>query len=364
MSKNETNREALAKIAALVRPALATQTYIPAYNHICFDGERATAFNDIGAIQVLAPVPIERCVPGELFIRALASFGGDNVMIQEGAGDSTLLVSSGRSKLKLPTMALKDFPFEIPKDEGPEIGIDRSMLNGIERCLLSAGTNPTHPAQMGVTLDISSDKPATAVLYSTDNFTISRYYTGAKIKLPGDSPVIMPTFFCEQLLALAKAFPDAPITLFLLPGALLAEFGSVATLFIRTLVNPEPIDFNKIISKHLDPLAMKDKLEPIPDAFDGAFGRAMLVLGGELDKVTKISYDDGVMKLHSSSAMGDSDDSINFPEGPNKPLEFFVDPQLIVRASKGCSSIALLPKVLVLADPDAKFLHLIAHCAA
>lgn len=360
-AKTNTNRQALLKIATLVRPALASQAYIPALTHIRFADGMATAYNDISAISVRSGVDMERCVPGELLIKTLASFGGEQIMVQ-GGKDGALLVSSGRSKLTIPTMPQESFPLDDDQiaGEGSEIGLDHSILKGIERCLVSVGNDPTHPAQMGVTLD--ADSKGLAVLFSTDNFTISRYQTKTKIDLPGDSPVIMPTFFCEQLLSLAKTFPDEPMTLVLLAGGLLVEFGEAAKLFTKTLFDLEPLDFPRIIDKHCKIGSIKTQLSAIPDSFDGALERALLVLGGVVDKATKIDID-GELQMFSTSSMGESNETMPYAgqEAPDEP--FWVDPSLLARASKLCAHVAFLPKVVILADSDVNFVHLVAHCS-
>jgi DNA polymerase III sliding clamp (beta) subunit (PCNA family) len=88
---------------------------------------------------VKSDLDINRCVPGDLLIRALASFAGDSVMIQPTKEKNEILVSSGRAKLKMPCMTLEDFPFEEPKEDGHAIDITDAMLKGIERCLISVG---------------------------------------------------------------------------------------------------------------------------------------------------------------------------------------------------------------------------------
>lgn len=364
MSANKTNvnREALLKITGLVRPALSTQSYIPALQTIKFDKGYATAYNDISAISVRAgDVEISRCLPGELLIKALTSFSAEQIMFQED-GDAGLVLSSGRSKIKMPTQAPKDFPLEWPADSDAEIILDHAILKGINACLISVGTDPTHPAQMGVTLDV--DDKGNAILFSTDNFTISRFQTKSKIKLPGDAPVILPRFFCEQLVILAKAFADDEMALLLFPGALMVEFGKNAKLFTKTPVDLEPLDFPRIMDKHCKLAGLKDQLADIPDNFDAAFGRALLVLSGEIDKVTKVTLGDGNFKMHSTSAMGDAEDTLPYKgEMAGEPSEpFYVDPALVSRASKACALMGFSSKVLVMADADAQFVHLVAYC--
>lgn len=358
---NEINREALLKVANLVRPALATAAYIPALTHIMFDGEYATAYNDISAISVRMDTPVERCLPGELLIRALGSFNAENILFQEGK-DGALVLKAGRGSLKLATLEKKAFPYEPPEAKGQGIAVDAGILKGIERCLLSVNNDPTHPAQMGVTLD--ADKEGHAVLFSTDNFTISRYQTSATIKLPGDAPVILPRFFCEQMVALTKAFPEETIKLWLLDGALLAEFGKSAELFSKTPVDLEPLDFPKIVSKHVKLDGLKKSLIDIPAAWESAFSRALLVLQGEDDMATKVQIDKSAIKLLSTSAMGEADDSLPYDAADDDPEDaFHVDPALVMRASKSCALLGFTKHVVILADADAKFVHIIAHCS-
>ena len=362
--KTTTNREALVKIAALVRPALATQAYIPALTHIRFGGEFASAYNDISAIMVKAAIDVQCCLPGELLIKALNSFGAESIAIQETAKDNAVVLSSGRSKLKIPTLPFDAFPLNLPDTKkASEIVLDASILKGIERCLMSVGNDPTHPAQMGVTLD--ADDKGNAILYSTDNFTISRYQAKSKIELPGDSPVILPTFFCQQLVTLSKAFPEEEVVLVMVPGALLVEFGKMAKLFNKTLVDLEPLDFPRIFDKHCKVSSLKDRLGKIPDSWDSAFNRAMLVLSGEVDKVTKITVGEETIKLHSTSTMGDSDDSMSHDiEHLDAPAEpFYIDPSLVLRASKACGLMTFNEKALALADAETQFIHLIAYCS-
>ncbi len=366
------NREALLKTVSLIRPALATQTFIPAYNHIAFDGDYAMAHNDIAAISVRCQFPEPCCVPGELLIRALGSFSADAVMLQRTSADQTLLVVSGRSKLKVPTMPLKSFPFDFPMPEssGECIFLTSEIIDAISQCLVSAGNNPNHPSTMGVTLDIDEDDRA--VLFATDNYTISRHSTSKVIQLPGKAPVILPTFFCNQLIALTKAFPELAkqITLYIMPGALLVEFGDEpgkpdAALFTKTIDDVEPLDFPKIIKKHVDISKLDKLLMPIPDAFDSAFSRQLLVLGSELDKVTRVSYNDGTMKLRSSSQVGESDEGFSF-DGPDEdnPPDFHIDPTFVIRGSKLCDRMAFGRGVLVMAGDKNSFLHIIAHVSA
>lgn len=365
------NRESLLKLLSLVRPALSTVDYIPALKHIRFHAFYATAYNDASAIEVKLPsaaLNLGLCVPGEMVIKALGSFNAENVMVQQNEKDHTILITSGRSKIKVPTMGIKDFPLSIPAGGStPSIELSDDVLTGIQRCLISVGNDPTHPATMGVTLDVSDD--GKIVLFSTDNATISRYQTKTKAKLPGDAPVILPTFFCEQLVALKRAYPQAEVEVELHPGALVAGFWNgkaatdpEATLFSKTLVDLTPIDFPKIIRKHCDVSAIGRDLQEIPIGFDAAFSRALLILSAEQDKATKVSVADGYIRLLSTSSNGESSDSLAWGDKVARD-PFFVDPALVARGLKACTHLAFMGKVFVMSDKDSTFLHLVSHCS-
>lgn len=354
------NRETLAKTLQLIRPALSTQSYIPALQHIRFDGEYATAYNDIAAIMVRAKYDIDGCVPGELFLRALGSFAGENVAIQ-GLSDKEVKISSGRAHLKLPVMAVKEFPFGAPVlEDAAEIPLDAGIIKGIETCLVNVGNDPTHPATMGVTLETEADGRPT--LYTTDNFTISRYQVGGstKIQLPGDSPVIMPTFFCQQLVTLARAFKDEKITLLILADALVVEFGRVALLFHKVMADLEPLNFPKVVKKTIGDKFSAKSLVPLPSAWEGAFQRALLVLEASPDKVSEVTVDAETIAVKTSSQIGDSNDSMPV-DGDLVHGRYHLDPSLVLRGSKLCAAVAFTDGGLVLSDSK-NFLHIIAYC--
>lgn len=355
-----TNRANLLRLASLVRPALSNQSFIPALTHIRFTAGQATAFNNVTAVTVRTPeLALEFCIPGEMLIKALNSFAADHVLIQESRKGSELVLTSGKGKLTIPTLPVKDFPFLSTKEVVPRITVTDDIIKGISLCLFSVGTDPTHPSQMGVTLGAED---GSAVLHSTDNFTISRYKTTSRTEMPADASVILPRFFCEQLLILAKAFPEEDLDLHIHAGALRVTFGKEATLFTTTIVDLVPLDFTDIIAKYFDVSALKKMLRPLPDTFDSAWSRALLVVASEQDKVTSVDVDEDEMLMVSKSAVGEATDTLPFIG--HHSVRFSIDPTLVARASKLCGSIALYKRVMVLASDDTTFMHLIAHCAA
>lgn len=348
------DRESVLKAVNQVKPALASQSYVPALTHVAFDGEYATTYNDITAIRVRCKTEFSRCLPGDLLQKALNNLTAPEVAFQEAEG--SIIVAAGRSKIKLASLPINDFPFAFPDDSrAAEIGLKKAVLAGIERCLISVGQDPSHPAQMGVTLESVGGE---ALLYSTDNYTISRYIVETKVKLPGDTPVILPTFFCEQLLALAKTFPDSKCALYIRPGSVVAQFEEDALLFTKMVVDLEPLDFVRILKRH----ASEDELSSgcdLPDGYEAAFQRALLVLGSGSEKVTRVSVTEGSMKLNTVSPYGEVTDRLKF--SGKEDLDIHIDPTLVLRASKVCDRILIKDNITVLSTKDGTFTHMIAH---
>jgi hypothetical protein len=309
---------------------------------------------------------LDCCVPGDLFIKALTGFAAKDVKVTPNGKEQSVTLTSGKGKIKLPTLTHADFPFRWPTYDGADfIFLDDDLIKGLQRCLVSVGSNPNHPAQMGITLDQDDGR---AVLYSTDNFSITRYETSTKIELPAEAPVILPTFFAEQILALAKAFPSEDLTLYLLDNALLLVVGSAgqgetAKLFSKTFVDLVPIDFPAIVKKHVASIDKLEKsLSPIPAGWEDALERSLLVLSTAVEKRLTISTTDDGLHLEAKSDYGEHEEDLPWLDPEVKAV--VVNPQIVLRGSANCSHLFFGKTVLALASKDASHLHLVAHYAS
>ncbi len=352
----ELNREALLRAVNQVKAALASQSYIPALTHIAFDGDSVMAYNDITGIRVKFPTELEFCIPGDMLIKALNSMSAADVSVTS-KDDATAMLSAGRSKIKLAYLPLKAFPFEIPTSSCKATKLSDGVLAGIELCLISVGNDPSHPAQMGVTMEQGT------VLYSTDNFTLSKYLSESKVELPGGRPVILPTFFCQQLLALCKAWPGESVSLEIREGSLTAHIGEFATLFSKMLVDLEPLDFDRIVQKYATHDEIDSKSSAIPDGFESALQRALLVLNDVVDKNTKVTVTDNKVRMLSTTTTAEAEDSLKF-DNKNEDVEFHTDPTLIARGSKVCTHVLFKSRALIMSAHKGDFVHMISHSSA
>lgn len=351
------DRATLLSALTLCRPALATQQFVPAFTHYLFSHGCVTAYNDLIGIEVAMQHDIEGCLPGEVLLRVLSSMPGSSVSVQEVDGTQTVLIASGRSRVKVPALPTSDFPMGWPQvGKMAEVPLNVDVFNGIRLCLPGVGVNPNHPAQMGVTL--GADEDGVGVLWSTDSHSLSRYVTEVTVDLPGDSPVVMPTAFCEQLLALSKAFPREDAVLCVSPGALLATFGRRARLQSRTAVDLQPLDFVGVYRRHT---GSAGKFHPIPVGWDDALARLLVVLTPETAKTATLTAGSGSISLSASSPLGEATDELEWPGGGAKAV--IVDPALLARGSKNVNEMAFCPSATLMRSTDGSFFHMVAHCA-
>lgn len=360
-----TAKAPLLKALLLVKPALAVQNFVPSLTHVAFTAGHVAGFNDTMAIFVKGDFgPLDdTCIPGKLATDALSSFSSDTVSITD-TGSGHLLMSAGRSKFKVPTLPITSWPFEFPDaemDAGHVAGdITEGMMRGMDRCLAGVGKDATHPAQMGVTLDVDGGTP---VFFSTDNFTISRSAhpdRAGKVALLSDTPVLLPSAFCEQVVALGKHFKTS-CSLIVMPGAVAAEFPAGAVVFTKTLVDVDPLDFPQVIKRHVEVGRASSVLRDVPATLSECLERVLMVVSSEVDKEASLTPDGRSLRIKASSATGDLEDSALYTGVSGDTV--LVDPALLVRGMKGCSSMALLPRSLLFATEDRQFMHLVSYCS-
>lgn len=357
------NRNKFLQALSVCRPALASQAFVPAYTHFLFTKGWVTAFNDLLGISVVLEHELAGCLPGDLLIKGLQSMTAGDVLVDPVPGKAAVLVQCGRAKLTLPTLPTDDFPVKWPNTKDTQfIAVTEEMLKGIAACLPGVGTNNNQPAQMGVTLEQGAKGP---VLWATDGNTMSQYVCDPDkgFTLPGEVPVIMPTQFCEQVLAVAKTLPKADMDIAVLPGMLLLEAldgdNVVARVMCRTLVDVQPLDFGAVKAKHTK---SAPDLAEMPAGWEEALQRALVVTANEVDKVLTLSASRKSLRMQATAATGDSEDTLDF-SGELPEEKVALDPVLVLRGSKLTDKMAFGATALLMSGRDGKFFHMIAHYA-
>ena len=351
---NIVDREKLLKVLNMVKPAVATKDYIPILNNFLFEDGAVTAYNDIIAINSACDVTINFCVSADLLIKALNSFKSETVEFYR-EGERGVMLKSGKSKINLPELPVDSFPEFITKTKLlGKFTASKEMLTGISRCLLATGNDANHPEQQGITLDPFYSETE-AALYSTDNATISRYTFVTDDEQ--HDPLILPTVFCEQLLAISKTLKvEAEVGIY--AGCLIARFareGKSAVLFGKRLVDTAPMSFTEIVDKYIN---KKLVLHDMPETFAECFERALMVQQANIPNISLVTVDNGKIKIESATSIGEAVDEIYFD---GEEVQFSIDPSLVKRTVDMADKIAMLRTVFVLAGDN--YLHLISHCS-
>lgn len=353
-------------LAALLacRPALASQQFVPAYTHFLFTRDRVTAYNDKLGIQVvLEGHDIDGCLPGDMLIKSLQTMTGDKVLVQDVEGERAVQLACGRAKVTLPLLMAEDFPIKWPNTEKqPFFAVTADVLAGLDACLPSVGINANQPAQQGVTITQGSGGP---VLWSTDGNTITQFMCNPdkNFELPGEVPLIMPTQFCEQVLAMSKTYGKADQDVIALPGMVVcecfegAEASFVARVMCRTLVDLVPLDFEGVMRRH----ATQEEWNELPPGWEEALQRALVVTASEVDKVARFSKHRGALKVETKSAITEGEDMLDY--GGNVPDKTALDPVLVLRGSKRATEVIFGAKALLLRGEKGKFTHMVAYYA-
>jgi hypothetical protein len=167
---------------------------------------------------------------------------------------------------------------------------------------------------------------------------------------------VMPTFFCNQLVALQEL--DDQISIEVYKGMLVAVFSDGTMLFTKTIADMEPSDFKRVVQKYIGNGDFKSY--PIPDTFDMAIERALLVQFADKSKSTEFSVVNKKLTIQTN-AQGNSTDEMTYS---GEDVTFMIDPSRIKKITPITTQMALLPDVMVLSDDTLDFLHLIAHIGA
>lgn len=332
----------------LAKVALGKATFVPVLSHFCLTGSAVEAFDDTTAVSVAFDTSVVCAVPGDLLLRLLTSLSSSTVALE--LKDNALHIAGARSKLKLPALGEEAFVFNHKYGTLlSECIVNQQVLEGIGKCLVSVGADPTHPAQMGITITGGDS----ATLYSTDNVTMSRFDLGAGV-WPEEESVLLPTMFCQQLLGLAKAFEGEELVIQFYDSCAVCLFGEKAKLYTKLLAIDKPLNFDAVF-KSMVPKG--GSYTELPPSWEAAFVRAA-ALADQKAPATHVVVEEGQALLDTTSTSGVASDSFDW-DAP--AADFWVDPQHVIRATKVCDQVQFGKRAVVMRQGE--FTHLITHCS-
>lgn len=362
------NRAAVAAALKVLRPAIATRPYVESMSHVLSSKGWLTAYDGSLAITVVMDAEfatMDACVPGEKLATTLEQFPGEEIEIKRA--DNALQIANGRSKIKLSVLPGADFLFEAP-DWADDFPVGPDFIAGLAACLPSVGKDEAMPATLGVTVSAVN---GILLMHATDNRTITRYEVSgsdAKVLQTFALPVLIPTAFCEQMVALSKTYPPAQrddvILMCLTKDHIMADFDK-ALIYARRQVDFRAVDFESTVQALCPTEVMGTLMVPIPDGLEGALARAAMVLAGETAGV-RITIDNEVMELNAVTKTATSQDVLGLSGWLNDvedALKFNIDPAMFMKAARSCDSILPTPTVLALIGQRGRLLHLVSHIA-
>lgn len=355
MPESRLKRSEFLEALSLAKPAVGRALFVPILSHYCLTGDALYAYDDSIAIVINTPTLVRCAVPADLIVRLLTSMSGEEMsLVLEGA---ELRVSCGRSKVKLPTLPESAFIY-TPQASGARVHtsveVTEDMLQGLSQCLVSVGVDQTHPAQMGITWDRAGRR---AMLYSTDNVTMSRYALKDADACPDDA-VILPTAFCRELISLCNKVPEGtpPAVLSVYDHHVEAVLGDWARVFGKVVTNETPLAFEETFQRMMPGKALRVS---IPDAWESMFSRAAAVVDPSAPR-SRMDVEDGVLTVETKSRLGEVRDVASVRNAPDKS-PFYVDPVHVLRACKHTKTFGCYPDALVLESGE--YTHLISHCS-
>jgi DNA polymerase III sliding clamp (beta) subunit (PCNA family) len=296
----------LVECVDLVSPALANHDIIPILNHIWLTGSSMMAYNDAIAISTRLKTDFECAIQGNTFTSLVKTLRAEEVNLTEEKDN--LRLKAGGVNITFPTMPPSSFIFEMPRPAKDTVGLPEAFFDGIELCLQSAGTDPSKPEQLGVTL-VKAEK--FVALFGTNDLTFTYVPLTLKDALPIKDRVTLSTEFCKQAVKIAK---DKTSKIEINDEYSLLASGNV-TLFGKLIETDRPIEFHKIIN-HNVPQDLKKAAITIPTRLKEMVERAIIISDVASEKnYTTITVTDDRLRMETKSQLrGEMMDSMKLKE--------------------------------------------------
>ena len=347
------NRQELLDSLAMVKPGLSNFDLVPILTHFCFSEGTVLAYNDVLAIEAEVDIDLDCGVPGDVMLSMLGSMKTKDIEVEQS--DAEILIKAGRSKAKLAVLPKEDYLFKMPATKSADkLRVGPDFINGLRKCLISVGDDPTHPEQTGIVLIASK---AEVSLYSTDNKTLSKYEVDEEYDIKSQVLVILTKEFCDQLVAISTKLPKNKIDLFIdtKNDYVIASFEEEVTVYSKLLDDSSVSDFDSI----LDKFSMSSKsFVPIPADLKEATARAQIILKSAVDKELHIAIKKRTLQVEAKSSFGEVKEPIAMSKSFDETT-FIIDSDMFARPIDSCKDISFQQGAVLFRDEA--FIHLVSH---
>jgi hypothetical protein len=276
-----------------VSGAIPETDLIPILANFWFERDTVLAYNDLIAIQAPCATGFVGMVPNT--VRSFLRSVGNDETVSFTSNDKEVVVEIGDAKFYLLIFPGR-FPFVMPKpgESVPSMGMSRRFIHALKTCLLSMSKDTSRPEHLGITIIPGGDK---AQLFATDSKTLTWVRNVPATMTGKPERVILPTPFCEQLIAFATTKTFEKIALGTSHAMARAEDGT--TLFGRSIESTKPLNFTEIV-KHNLPRDYRSKTIPVPVNLKRVMERANIVASLNLDRErTCITVRNGIAEFYT-----------------------------------------------------------------
>lgn len=332
------NRNELLTALKLCRPALAGNELIPVLTHYCFDTDRVFAYNDVMAIVVDADVGISCALPGDPLYRVVDSFSSDEVHLEELKTAIEIRGKTKKAKVTMPFLTSHSFLYRDPADEEivEDLDLSEETVEAIQFCLASVPDSPVLPYQMGLTISNAG------WIYASDGTTVAYADTDFRPK----SPLLLPSAFCKQIVALTS---DETDTIALGADFAQAVFHPRMSVFTKLPFDAEVGRFEKVLDEHVPNEAVISKgAFTLPKQLLPCLDRCMAVLSGDLDKTLSVTVDGSGFDVRVESKLGTVDEQFSAKTGIVKEAMYWFDVEVLRKCILNADKMAFLRETIAL----------------
>lgn len=284
------NREKLVDVLNITKNFLDNQNFIPILSHHCFDKNKVVAYNGSQGISVDFESGLEVGIDSK-FLDILNSFKDNEISLS--AKDSSVIVETEKSKIKLPTLPKSDFIYKIPEvSDKQAFEVTEDFLTGIKKCLTIAEKNQLHLNICGVTVQAEDNK---LFLYSTNGEFVSRYL--CKDSIEAEFKVLLSNELCKKMLTIKDN---------ILGGIIFIEKNIIridtenSTFFSITdsELDVELLDYSKIFKKYK--VSALDYFKT-PEDFTDILQRSVILTKNSLDKSVDLEISQDKISVKTKS---------------------------------------------------------------
>lgn len=350
----------LAFALKLAEPCLVTSNYLPILSHYCLTGDNLYAYDDVSAIVVGLETGLKCALRGETLNKLLALCGPQvKLKSVNGEDNPTVLLTSGRAKVNLPILDVKEFVYKEPEDDWAfDFDLSADLLTGLAMCVTSVSQDPLlHKEWTAVTMRTG---PAGTMLYAFDGVGLIRYAVPATIGGKKERTLMIPQSVVTQVNGLAAALLQKPsdianikvgkeyVKLTFRQGKKDSDMPKVH--LVGKLLPDKAPDFEHLI----EGLKLAAKPFKIPKGFHKAVAKVALVVSSEMEPRCTVSVEGTEMLVHGEGGFGAAETVLELDKSVKK-ASATVDPIRLARYEERLTSMSVEPGSVAMHGPGVDY---------